>query len=95
MGDGEFDPATAHPDRVQDLAPLVARRWLTPRSLPDCQRAFDWLRAQNALTPELIEQRGRMALKEGNSGFAREMAAFLPPERAEPVLEVLGTLGVA
>jgi soluble lytic murein transglycosylase len=74
-------------ERTADLAPLVARRWLTPRSLPDCQRAFDWLRAQNALTPELIEQRGRMALKEGNSGFAREMAAFLPPERAAPLLQ--------
>ena len=35
-------------ERTADLAPLVARRWLTPRSLPDCQRAFDWLRAQNA-----------------------------------------------
>jgi peptidoglycan lytic transglycosylase len=74
-------------ERTADLALLVARRWLTPRSLPDCQRAFDWLRAQNALTPELIEQRGRMALKEGNSGFAREMAAFLPPERAAPLLQ--------
>ena len=74
-------------ERTADLAPLIARRWLTPRSLPDCQRAFDWLRAQNALTPELIEQRGRMALQEGNSGFAREMAAFLPPERAAPLLQ--------
>jgi soluble lytic murein transglycosylase len=73
-------------DRTADLAPLVARRWLTPRSLPDCERAFDWLRAQNALTPELIEQRARMALKEGNSGFGREIAAFLPPERAAPLL---------
>ena len=54
-------------DRTGDLAPLIARRWLTPRSLPDCERAFEWLRAQNALTPELIEQRARMALKEANS----------------------------
>jgi soluble lytic murein transglycosylase len=73
-------------ERTNDLATLVAKRWLTPRSLPDCERAFDWLRAQNALTPELIEQRGRMALKEANSGFAREMAAFLPAERAAPLL---------
>ena len=74
-------------ERTTDLAPLVAKRWLTPRSLPDCERAFDWLRAQNALTPELIEQRARMALKEANTGFAREMAAFLPPERAAPLLQ--------
>jgi soluble lytic murein transglycosylase len=74
-------------DRTTDLAALVAKRWLTPRSLPDCERAFDWLRAQNALTPELIEQRARMALKEGNSGFAREIAAFLPADRAAPLLQ--------
>ena len=74
-------------DRTSDLAPLIARRWLTPRSLPDCERAFEWLRAQNALTPELIEQRARMALKEANSGFAREIAAFLPAERAAPLLQ--------
>ena len=74
-------------ERTNNLAPLVAKRWLTPRSLPDCERAFDWLRAQNALTPELIEQRGRMALKEANSGFAREMAAFLPPDRAAPLVQ--------
>lgn len=74
-------------DRTAELAPLVARRWLTPRSLPDCEGAFDWLRAQNALTPELIEQRARMALKEANTGFAKELAAFLPPERAAPLLQ--------
>jgi soluble lytic murein transglycosylase len=73
--------------RTDDLAQLVARRWLTPRSLPDCERAFDWLRAQNALTPELIEQRARMALKEANTGFAKEIAAFLPPDRAAPLLQ--------
>jgi soluble lytic murein transglycosylase len=74
-------------ERTNDLAPLIAKRWLTPRSLPDCERAFEWLREQNALTPELIEQRARMALKEANSGFAREIAAFLPAERAAPVLQ--------
>ena len=74
-------------DRTDDLAPLIAKRWLTPRSLPDCERAFDWLRGQNALSAELIEQRARMALKEANSGFAREIAAFLPPERAAPLLQ--------
>jgi len=74
-------------ERTSDLAPLIAKRWLTSRSLPDCERAFDWMRAQDALTPELIEQRARMALKEANSGFAREIAAFLPADRAAPVLQ--------
>jgi len=79
-------------DRTEGLAPLIAKRWLTSRSLPDCERAFDWLRTQNALTPELIEQRARMALKESNTGFARQMAAFLPPERAAPILQWAGLL---
>jgi soluble lytic murein transglycosylase len=74
-------------DRTTDLAPLIAKRWLTPRSLPDCERAFEWMRSQNALTPELIEQRARMALKDGNSDFAREIAAFLPADRAAPLLQ--------
>lgn len=74
-------------ERTSDLAPVIAKRWLTPRSLPDCERAFEWMRAQDALTPELIEQRARMALKEANSGFAREIAAFLPADRAAPVLQ--------
>ncbi len=78
--------------RTAELEPLIARRWLTPRSLPDCERAFEWLRAQNALTPELIEQRARMALKEGNTGFGREIAAFLPAERAAPLLQWAGLL---
>lgn len=74
-------------ERTADLAPLIARRWLTPRSLPDCERGFEWLRTQNALPPELIEQRVRMALKEANTGFAREIAVSLPPERAAPLLQ--------
>lgn len=74
-------------ERTADLAPAIARRWLTPRSLPDCERAFEWLRTQNALTPELIEQRVRLALREGNASFAREIAAFLPPDRANPLLQ--------
>jgi soluble lytic murein transglycosylase len=42
---------------------------------------------QNALTPELIEQRVRLALKDGNAAFAREIAAFLPPQSAAPLLQ--------
>ena len=33
-----------------------------------------------------------MALKESNTGFAREIAAFLPPERAAPLLQWAGLL---
>jgi soluble lytic murein transglycosylase len=73
-------------DRTADLAPDIAKRWVTPKSLPDCERAFEWLRSQNALTPALIEQRAKLALEENNVGFARQIAAMLPPERAAPLL---------
>nr|WP_298722747.1 lytic transglycosylase domain-containing protein [uncultured Steroidobacter sp.] len=72
--------------QTQDLALDIARQWLTPVSLPDCEQAFDWMRAQNALTPELIEQRVRRALENNNASFARQIAAGLPPDRAAPLL---------
>lgn len=73
-------------DRTADLAPDVAKQWLTAKSLPDCERAFDWLRSQNALTPALIEQRAKLALGENNVSFARQIVAMLPPERTAPLL---------
>jgi soluble lytic murein transglycosylase len=72
--------------RTSDLAPDVARRWLTPRSLQECHDAFEWLRAQNALSVDLVEQRVRLALGENSWAFAREIAASLPAERAAPLL---------
>src|SRR5690606_38130015 len=65
--------------RTEGLAPRIAAQWLSPKSLPDCLRPFEWLRTQNALTPELIEQRVRLALKDNNIGFARQIAGSLPP----------------
>ncbi|MGH8188664.1 MAG: hypothetical protein ACREUC_19050, partial [Steroidobacteraceae bacterium] len=71
--------------RTSDLVPDITRRWLTPRSLQECHDAFEWLRAQNALTVELVEQRVRLALSENNWTFAREIAASLAAERAAPL----------
>src|SRR5262249_48058694 len=73
--------------RTADLEADVTRQWLTPRSLPDCERPFDWLRSQNALTPALIEQRVRLALGENNTNLARQLAATLPAEPAAPLLQ--------
>ena len=73
-------------DQTADLAADIAQQWLTPRSLPDCERAFDWLRAQNALTPPLIEQRARRALDDNNPAFARQIAGALPRDQAAPLL---------
>lgn len=73
--------------RTDALAADVARQWLTPQSLMECEQAFDWLRAQNALTPALVEQRARLALDKGNTAFAKQMISQLPPERAAPLSE--------
>ncbi len=68
------------------LAEEIRAQWLTPKSVQECQQAFDWLRAQGELTDELIEARVRRALEANNFRFAREIAAQLPQERAAPLL---------
>lgn len=72
--------------RTEDLGLDVARQWLTPSSLPDCEPAFTWLRNEQKLTPELIEQRVRRALEINNASFAKQIAVQLPPERSAPLL---------
>lgn len=69
------------------LATQIAQAWLTPRSVPECERAFSWLSSSGALTPALIEQRARLALGDGNAGFARQIAARLPAGQAAPLLQ--------
>lgn len=71
------------PDEV--LIADVSKQWLTPQSLPECEQPFAWLKAQNRLTPALIEQRARLALVKGNLPFARQMIALLPPPEAAPL----------
>jgi soluble lytic murein transglycosylase len=73
--------------RLDGLIEDIAKQWLTPRSVRECERAFDWLRAQNALTPELIEQRARRAVAANNLSFARQIVSMLPSERARPLLQ--------
>jgi soluble lytic murein transglycosylase len=68
--------------RTAQLEAAVTRQWLTPRNTPACEPAFEWLRAQNLLSPELIERRARLALAKGNVDFARQLTPLLPPERA-------------
>ncbi len=74
-------------NRTEGLADDIRARWLTPKSLPQCERAFEWLREQNELSEELIEARVTLALKENNARFARAIAAQLPTARAEPLLQ--------
>jgi soluble lytic murein transglycosylase len=71
-----------------DLAPAVAARWLTPYRLPpECEPAFQWLRGEGTLTNDLIEQRVRLLLENGQTAFARTIAGRLPPESASLLLE--------
>ncbi len=72
---------------TERLAEDIAKQWLTPASLPACEPAFAWLRAQGGLTDALTEQRVRLALDKGNTSFARQIAAYLPKERAAPLLQ--------
>ena len=73
--------------RTQNLQTEIAAQWLTPSSLPPCDTAFEWLRAQNGLPPTLIEQRIRLALTKGNWSFARQIINQLPVERRDPWLQ--------
>jgi soluble lytic murein transglycosylase len=45
------------------------------------------MKEQGVLTMELIEQRARLALQSGDVGFARQMLALLPDERAAPLTQ--------
>jgi soluble lytic murein transglycosylase len=73
--------------RTEGLEAEIAQAWLTPRSLPECERAFERLRSVGGLTPELTEQRVRLALENNNATFARQIVQPLPPERAAPLLQ--------
>lgn len=69
------------------LARDIAKQWLIPHSLPECARAFDWLRQNGVLTTALIEQRARLALESSDPAFARQIIEQLPRDRADPLLE--------
>lgn len=72
--------------RTEGLADAIRATYSSPRSLPPaCDPAFEWLRTQGLLTPELIERRARMALGAGEAGLARFLARSLPEDRATPI----------
>ena len=78
--------ARAAVGRAEGLADQVTATYLTGKSLPAaCDPAFDWLRAQGLLTPELIERRARLALTAGEAGLARFLARSLPEAQAGPI----------
>jgi soluble lytic murein transglycosylase len=73
--------------KSEGLARDIAKQWLTPRSLPECERPFAWLNASGLLTPDLIEKRVRLALESDNVAFARQIIQQLPTDRVGPYLQ--------
>ncbi len=70
---------------VDSLREEVTAVWLSGQDLPGaCDPAFDWLAANNAITPELIEQRLQLALTATQPRLMRALAGRLSPERAAP-----------
>jgi soluble lytic murein transglycosylase len=66
----------------------VIERWLTPARLPsECEPLFEWLRTRPAMTEALIEQRVRLLLQNGETGFARVVARRLSAPRAVALLQ--------
>jgi len=74
-------------DRTEKLEPDIGAQWLTAQNLPECDTAFEWLRARNGLAPALVEQRARLALSKGNTLLARQLMLQLSPQQAEPLLQ--------
>ncbi|HZF30291.1 MAG TPA: transglycosylase SLT domain-containing protein [Gammaproteobacteria bacterium] len=73
-------------ERTTDLETDVVEQWLTPQRLPpECEEAFDWLRARDGLTDALVEERVRRLLAIGQTDFARSIARRLPAGRAAPL----------
>ncbi|MGB9332778.1 MAG: transglycosylase SLT domain-containing protein [Steroidobacteraceae bacterium] len=73
--------------KAEGLARGIVKQWLTPRSLPECARAFAWLNANALLTPDLIEKRIRLALESDNVLLARQIMQQLPKDRVGPYLQ--------
>ena len=78
--------------KTDGIAADIAKEWLTPRSLPECDRPFAWLKQNGTLTNALIEERIHLALDNNNAAFARQIIEQLPPDRAAPLFQWAGLL---
>jgi soluble lytic murein transglycosylase len=78
--------------KTEGLANEIAKEWLTPHSLPECDRPFAWLKENGALTTALVQERVRLSLDSNNAAFARQIIPQLPPETAAPLFQWAGLL---
>jgi soluble lytic murein transglycosylase len=74
-------------NQLEGLPADISKQWLTPQSVQACEVPFTWLRTQGGMSVALIEQRVKLALDKGNTGFAKQIIAYLPKERATPYLQ--------
>lgn len=73
--------------KSENLLEDITAAWQTGQDQPDaCDAAFDWLRAQGALTEDLIRQRVNLALQAGQPRLARKLAERLPPAKSSRAL---------
>lgn len=73
--------------KTEGLVSDIAKEWLIPHTLPDCDRPFAWMKDNGALTTALIEERARLALDNNNPPFARQIIQSLPADKAAPLLQ--------
>jgi soluble lytic murein transglycosylase len=73
--------------KTEGLAAEIAKEWLIPHSLPECDRPFAWLKENGLLTTALIEERAHLALDNNNVAFARQMIQQLPADQAAPLFQ--------
>ncbi|MGA1577708.1 MAG: transglycosylase SLT domain-containing protein [Steroidobacteraceae bacterium] len=67
-----------------ELAEAARTEWLTPRSAePACDPVFAWMREQRLLTQDLVAERARRALQEGEAGLARWLSREVPGARGQ------------
>ena len=78
--------------KTEGLAAEVSKAWLTPHSLPECDRPFAWAKDNGAITPALIEERIHLALDNNNPAYARQIIEQLPADRAAPLFQWAGLL---
>ena len=78
--------------KTEGLAAEVSKAWLTPHSLPECDRPFAWAKDNGAITPALIEERVHLALDNNNPAYARQIIEQLPADRAAPLFQWAGLL---
>ena len=78
--------------KTENLVGDITKEWLTPHSLPECDRPFAWLKESGALTTALIQERARQALDNNNAAFARQIIQQLPAEDAAPMFQWAGLI---